>query len=433
MKIYKVYILFYAVLFLLSYNNTAQACSMYKITAGGKTMVGCNEDAWRTTARIWFVNAGNTKRYGAGFTGSRYVSAHRIAPQSGMNEAGLVFSRLSAYYPLQNNPFINRIKITNEADYLSGILHSCGTIEEVKNYIEQYDHSVFINDVFIYIDSTGKYLVVEPYNIIVGDDAYYVLSNFCPSITDNEKARKLERYRKGEDFLKAHTINSSLSFCSALSNEMHVCRNRNGDGTLLTSIWDTKDKLVNLYFYHSYDSTVQFSLSEELAKGDTIINIPALFAGNAEFERLTDYITPFNTPVLRISLVVTGGILTFFILLYGIYLVRNKKTVISYKTLVLVSAMNLLLTAYLFILATNINIYYFDAPYIHYNSNIISASSYIPFLLLFTIVPFSVFTVNRVNSDKTKWWIKSIIVFNNLVYLLLVAAFAYWGLYSVWS
>ena len=83
------------------------------------------------------------------------------------------------------------------------------TVEEVKKYIEQYDHSIFIDDVFIYIDSSGKYLVVEPYQLIEGNNPNYVLSNFCPSITDNENARNLERYRNGEDFLKNNKSNET--------------------------------------------------------------------------------------------------------------------------------------------------------------------------------------------------------------------------------
>jgi len=346
---------------------------------------------------------------------------------------GLTFSRLVAYYPKQDNPFLNRIKITNEVDYLTDILHKCATVEEVKKYIEQYDHSVFIDDVYIYIDSTGKYLVVEPYKLIEGNDPYYVLSNFCPSITHNDNARNLERYRKGEEFLNTHKLNSSLSFCSALSDTMHVCRSRNGDGTLLTSIWDTKDGLVNLYFYHSYESTVQFNLADELSKGDHIINIPNLFPKNLEFERLESYKTPFNTSELRVSLVVLGGFLTLFSFLLGICVIRNKNTEVSLKAGILISVINLLLTAYLFVLATNINIYYLDAPYKHYSSNLISASSYIPFLLLLTIIPFTLFTIKRLKSVKTQSWIKAMLVSNNLIYIMLIVSFGYWGLYSIWN
>ena len=60
---------------------------MYKVTKNGKTMVGCNEDAWRTTSHIWF-EVGQNKQYGAAFTGSRWDGENGYAPQSGMNEHG---------------------------------------------------------------------------------------------------------------------------------------------------------------------------------------------------------------------------------------------------------------------------------------------------------------------------------------------------------
>ncbi len=433
MKINKAYLILFTILLITLFESKIQACSMYKITVDGKTMIGCNEDAWRTTLKIWFENAKNPNEYGAGFTGSRRVGLDQTAPQSGMNEAGLAFSRLAAYYPAQENPFSNRIKITNEVDYLTDILHKCATIKEVKEYISQYDQSLFFDHVFIYIEGSGKYLIVEPYKLFEGNDPNYVLSNFCPSITDNEQARQLERYRNGEDFIRAHEVSTSLPYCTALSDTMHVCRSRNGDGTLLTSIWDTRDKLVNLYFYHSYDNTIQFNLTEELAKGDHILSIPGLFPENSEFERLVNYKTPFNTPSLRISLVVLGGMLMLFVFLFSISLMISKNKEVSPKAVILIVAMNFLLTAYLAILATNQYIYFFDAPYKHSSSNLISLSSYIPFLLLLTIIPFSSFTIKRLKSSKSKSWVNAILVSNNLIYLMLIISFSYWGLYSIWN
>ncbi len=430
MKIGKRFVIVLSLSFLL-FGWRIQACSMYKITADGKTMVGCNEDAWRTTSKIWFENAVRPNEYAAAFTGSREVSSNKTAPQSGMNEKGLSFSRLVAYYPKQSPSALNRIEITDEVEYLTDILHSCATVEEVKSYIEEYNRSVFSEDVFIYIDRTGKYLVVEPYELIEGNEAYYVLSNFCPSITDNDKARKLERYRKGEDFLKTHPLQASLSFCAALSDSMHVCRSRNGDGTLLSSIWDTQEGWVNLYFYHSFESSIRFNLAEELLKGDHSFNIPELFPNNKEFQRLESYKTPFNTPVLRVALVVLGGMLTLLSLLFGIGLLWNRA--LSAFSVLLISVHNLLLTAYLFVLATHIYIFYFDAPYQHYSSLTISASSYLPFLLLISFIPFTKFTIVRVSSREVKSWTKTLLVANNFIYLMLIVGFAYWGLYSVWN
>jgi len=404
---------------------------MYKVTVDGKTMVGCNEDAWRTTSRIWFENVKNKNEYGAAFTGSRKVNQNQFAPQSGMNEVGLTFSRLASYFPKKNTHENGKKEITNEVLYLTEILHKCATVDDVKHYIEQHDHSFFIDDVFIYIDSSGKYLIVEPYELIEGNNPYYILSNFCPSITNNEKARKLERYRKGEVFLKTHKVNASLSFCTSLSDTMHVCRNRNGDGTLLTTIWDAKNGFINLFFYHSYDATVQFNLAEELAKGDHILNVASLFPINSEFERLSNYKTPFNTPSLRILLVIIGGVLTLITLVFTVVLIRNRKTVNAYKILIATSILNLLLTVYFFVLATNINIYYFDAPYKHYNSNFISTSSYIPFLLLLSIIPIMVYTIRFIKNERRKSWVKSLLIVNNLIYITSFLGFGYWGLFNI--
>lgn len=86
-------------LFLLALLFTPQdgfSCSMYKITVNGKTIVGCNEDAWRTTPRIWFETANKKYLYGAAFTGSRFDGPNGFAPQSGMNEHGLCYSRLAS-------------------------------------------------------------------------------------------------------------------------------------------------------------------------------------------------------------------------------------------------------------------------------------------------------------------------------------------------
>ncbi len=434
MTIKKFHIILLVTLALIISQNKIKACSMYKITVEGKTMVGCNHDTWLTTPKIWFENSKQQNEYGIVFTGSREVSPNRTTPQSGMNTVGLVFSRLASYYPVQNNPFSNRLNITNEADYLLEILHKCATVKEVKKHIEQYDHSFFLNDVFIYIDSLGDYLIVEPYNLIEGNNPNYVLANFCPSITDNKLARKLERYRNGEDFLKTNKAIASIDFCTTLSDTMSVCRSRNGDGTLITSIFDTKEKIVSLYFYHNFDTLVEYNLIDELSKGDHILNIPEIFPKNSEFERLVNFKTPSNTVALRILLVILAGLLAIFssILVISQFW-RKKYSTVSIKSSIIILFLNLVLIAYIAVLITNNSIFYFDVPYKHHNSSLISASSYTPFLLLLLFIPIIIYTRNRLKSDKTKLWIKTTLVLNYIVYFILVLGFGYWGLYNFWN
>ncbi|MBK7184131.1 MAG: hypothetical protein IPH89_15120 [Bacteroidetes bacterium] len=211
--------IFWITISLLAFGNVF-ACSGYKITIGNKTLLGSNEDAWRITPRIWFESGTGKGLYGAAFTGSRYDGENGYAPQAGMNEMGLAFERLASYHP-KSAPFTNRIAITNPTRFLKDILHTCKTIEEVKAYVGKYDHSCFIEDVFIYVDKSGKYLVVEPYSMTIGNEPTYVISNFCPSITSAPVANQLERYRNGVDYLK-HKIDTTLEFCTNLSDTMRL-------------------------------------------------------------------------------------------------------------------------------------------------------------------------------------------------------------------
>ncbi|HRE96958.1 MAG TPA: hypothetical protein PK637_09345 [Flavobacteriales bacterium] len=87
----------------------------------------------------------------------------------------------------------------------------------------------------------------------------------------------------------------------------------------------------------------------------------------------------------------------------------------------------------MFVLVTNENIYYFDAPYKHYASALISLSSYIPFLLLAFTIPLILFTLKNYKYLKTRWWIKATLAINNLIYLILILSFGYWGLFNFWN
>ena len=91
------------------------------------------------------------------------------------------------------------------------------------------------------------------------------------------------------------------------------------------------------------------------------------------------------------------------------------------------------MTYYMFVLATNIGIYYFNAPYNHYSDKIISLSSYIPFLLLIVIIP--LFSYNFKIITENSWSLISILLFtvNNIIYSILLVAFIYWGLFSVFN
>ena len=150
MRINKIIKPLFTIFLLLFSFSIGYTCSMYKVTIGAKTIVGTNFDAYYTSPRIWFESATKQGTYGAAFSGGRISGPNGYSPQSGMNEVGISFSRLAAPTPEKNFVDMSNEKtIPNECSYLKDILHSCKTIDEVLNYISQYNHSVFPQDVFI--------------------------------------------------------------------------------------------------------------------------------------------------------------------------------------------------------------------------------------------------------------------------------------------
>jgi len=406
------------------------ACSGYKITIGNRTFFGSNYDAWFATPHIWFENA-TIDKYGAAFTGARFDGKNGYAPQSGMNVMGLAFERLVSYHPKQES-FANRKTISNPTKYLKDILHTCKSVEEVQEYISKYDYSYFIEDVFIYVDKSGKYLIVEPYKLTIGNEPTYVIANFCPSITPEQNANKLDRYRNGVAFIK-NSIDTTMEYCTALLDTMHVCRKKIGDGTLLSSIWDLNNGTVNLYFYHDYEKTVQFSLRAELKKGDHIIAIETLFPNNPEFEKLRNYKTPKDSIFIGLFIVASAVffLLTslFFIIQY--FRIREIKKY-SYVQLLLFLT-SLILFYYMIVLSGSVIVFYFPAPYKDPTNIFISITSYIPFLLLLLILPFSMINYRLIKEKRWSLLAKWLFTLNNLIYIVLIGLFAYWRFYDIFN
>jgi hypothetical protein len=407
------------------------SCSMYKITINGKTIVGTNFDAYYLTPTIWFENAINSNTYGAGFSGGRQDGTNGIAPQSGMNVEGLSFSRLSSPTPTTGaHVSKNKKPITNPTLYLKDILHHCKNVDEVKEYIGQYDFSYFLQDVFIYIDRSGKFLVVEPYTMTIGSDSKYVLSNFCPSVTTEKYANNLERYHNGVAFLK-HKIDTTLAFTTALSDTMHVCRKKVGDGTLLSSIWNLNEGIVTMYFYHDFKHPVQFNLKAELKKGDHILDIIKLFPPNTEFEKLVNYKIPQNNPSIMWYFMLCFGLFTFTGFYFLISYARKKKTANFSNQKLLLCLLCSVMVYYLIVLATNMYIFYFPSPYKDYEFSHLNIAAYIPFLTILILIPL-VITNWKLLKEKT-WSLFSKLLFtlNNIAFIILIVLFCYWGLYNV--
>jgi tetratricopeptide (TPR) repeat protein len=256
------------------------SCSMFKITKYGVTMVGNNEDFYNPNTRIWFEQ-GNQNSFGAVFVGF-----DDFWPQGGMNEAGLVYDIFSMPY-LSIKDTVGKKKLPD--NFFKLILKTCSTVEEVKSEFKQVNLAGFLeNGLLLYVDKTGKYLIVVGDSLIIGNDQCYVQSNFNPSFIKNLDYVFIPFYQKGRKLLNERQ-DTSLNFCASVMDTMHQDW---GEmlSTLYTSIYNLNEGLIYIYYYHDYKNVIKFNLKEELKKGDHIIKIPELFPNNIDGNtRLSKY------------------------------------------------------------------------------------------------------------------------------------------------
>ena len=414
---------------MLLLTGIANSCSMFKITLYGKTMVGNNEDAWRLDSKISF-EIGNTHTYGVA-----YVGHNDLFPQGGMNEAGLAFDGFTVY-PRKLKPVLGKKKVENPADFIKMILQRCKSTEEVKELINQYDRSVFNSAMLLFVDKTGKYLVVEVDTTIMGNDQKYVLSNFCPSVTQNPDDVQIGRYQRGRRFL-ANKSDTSLNFCVSMMDTMHECRNKIGDGTTYTSIYDLNEGLINLFFYHDFTHSVQFNLKEELKKGNHAIRMLNIFPQNKEYEKFANFKTTFNDLKLRLLLIALSGFLLLAVLYYLFHclrgLIKKNNEFISTKNNVsslLTLFVNIGLIFFIYLLLTNQSVFYFDAAYNKSTDLFLYYYSlYFPLTLLVLIVPAIILMVSIFKQDQTALFYKGIVLLNSICYMLMLLLFGYWKLF----
>jgi tetratricopeptide (TPR) repeat protein len=262
---------FLLLLFALLICSSSDACTVYKITKNGKTFVGNNEDYWNANTRIWFEKGKN------GNYGCAYVGYAHLYPEGGINEKGLVFDGFSVpHRDIKKDPN----KLAYDTATLRKVMRTCQNTDEVFDFFSKLDLSLLHSGMILFVDQSGKYLVVEGDTMIRGNDDKYLLSNFCPSKTKDPNEVKIPMYQSGRKLMAGQT-DTSLTFLKTLSDTLHQSWPNNIGGTLYTTIYDLNERTIHLYFYHDYTKSVTFKLEDELNKEDrVVVNIPKLFPNN---------------------------------------------------------------------------------------------------------------------------------------------------------
>lgn len=260
----------------LLFFNTSNACSMYKITRDGKTIVGNNEDWISLNTKMWFEPAGN-KKYGV-----MNVGFFNNFAQGGINEAGLMFDGFAMPY-LEVKNTEGKINISL-GQAVQNVMHSSASVREAKDYLSTVNLSALASGMIVFVDRTGEYLIVEGDELILGNDAEQSFSNFYPSKTKSREEVDIPFYQNGLKYLKNSTAQPSINYCSSVMDNLGQKRTSQLSviATQYSNIFDLENLTIRFYHYSNYDNPVDIDLKKELQKGKHEMIIPELFPKNTE-------------------------------------------------------------------------------------------------------------------------------------------------------
>lgn len=313
------------ILLLALCHPSVSACTFFKITKDGKTLVGNNEDAWSINARVRFENGA------AGEFGAVYFAHYNGSPiremmdQGGMNTEGLVFDALVV--ETSETTLKPGTRWIECSALCAQIMRTCATVYDAETIMRQYSIAVLSHAMLVFVDRNGDYLVVENDTLFTGNDTNYALGNFRMSRCVDIDAVPIERYQNGRALI-ANNAEASLEFGTAVLDKMAARRGTHDDragltGTLYSNLYDPQNGIVHLYFYHDYNTLRSFNVKEELAKGDHELDMATLFPRNADYEKLVGYKTPMHSRVLFYFLLVMFGIAMLSALVSGFSILRN--------------------------------------------------------------------------------------------------------------
>ncbi|BFP40574.1 hypothetical protein FGF1_14190 [Flavobacteriaceae bacterium GF1] len=262
---------------------------MYKITKNGKTLVGNNEDFLSPNNQFWFEVAGD-KEFGV-----MYMGLLDNFAQGAINEAGLVFDGFAMpELPITNTEGKTKISIGKA---IKNIMRTMSTVEEVKSYLENINLSSLSSSMVVFVDKSGRYLIVEGDQLIIGEESEKSFSNFYYSQIQSVEDVSLPWFQAGQEFLNTTKGEATLDYCS---NAMKSMKQKSSDlfSTQYSTIYDLTSLKIRVYLYQDFTEYVELDLIKELQKENHRMMMVDLFPKESLGSKFYYKYNDVNNPVL---------------------------------------------------------------------------------------------------------------------------------------
>jgi hypothetical protein len=317
--------------------SVVDSCTVFTASLGETVLFGNNEDVGDKNVTVWFIPTTESTYGWVCFRFRDYPIQIDKFPMGGMNDQGLCFDITSIPATIRPLPgtieealqFIEQdtnlpaLTTFNPGTFCGRILETCATVEEVIQYIAQYDFLFYGEFQFLFADKSGDSMILCPdsdgkMKIIRKEGVYQAITNF--NVLNPELGHyPCDRYENAVWMLKGIEKEDDLTVDYFTS----ILQKTHSGGTTYSTIYDPVENMVYMYNQHNFGWIVVFDLEEELEKGYHSYEVLPLFRtrGGSISEILKESAEQHRLPVNPLYVILIIGI----ILVVGMMLWKRRK------------------------------------------------------------------------------------------------------------
>ena len=241
------------------------ACTVIYAFKNGIILGGNNEDWEDPNTKFWIIpdNSGMHGWIKFGFEGGY--------PQGGMNDQGLFWDATAG--PHLEMPISEANKNYYSGSLMQKIIEKCSCISEARDIFKEYYCDDQYKAQYLIGDPSGYSMIVEGDNIIHNEFNHQVLTNFYQSHPD----------LGGYPCWRYETATELLDTCQTVTPHIigTILANTHQEGrypTQYSNIYDLKNGIVYLFYFHNYQEFICIDLHKEINRGYNEYSIPGLFS-----------------------------------------------------------------------------------------------------------------------------------------------------------
>ena len=227
------------------------ACTIFKVTRLGVTLVGNNEDDNNADTKVWFLVPEQGK-YGRVFFG--YNDA---IPQGGMNDRGLFFDWVA------DNPSDDWTRDPRKLNFAGSVsekmLEEAASVDEALQFYEIYNETAFLKSRTMLVDRTGASAIVSWHN------GRLHIERGWDNILAMGYAAGTAEQRLGQ---------TKILSVEAIASVLEACVQDGEYPTQYSNLYDLQNGDVYVYLFHRKQPFVKLNLKTELCRGNHYYNIP---------------------------------------------------------------------------------------------------------------------------------------------------------------